>query len=59
MARAVQDWGRVDVLVANAGEGLGRPADTKASTLDPTLLQLMTEMNLFETVYTLNAVSRS
>lgn len=57
MARAVQDWGRVDVLVANAGEGLGRPADTKASTLDPTLLQLMTEMNLFETVYPLNAVS--
>jgi len=33
-ARVVQEWGRVDVLVANAGGGRGRPVDTtKASTL--------------------------
>jgi NAD(P)-dependent dehydrogenase (short-subunit alcohol dehydrogenase family) len=49
-ARVVQEWGRVDVLVANAGGGRGRPMATKASTLDPTLLQLVTEMNLFGTV---------
>ena len=35
VARIVQEWGRVDVLVANAGGGRGRPMDTKASTLDP------------------------
>ena len=31
--------------------------DTKASTLDPALLQLVTAMNLFGTVYTVNAVA--
>jgi 3-oxoacyl-[acyl-carrier protein] reductase len=34
VAQIVQEWGRVDVLVANAGGGRGRPMDTKASTLD-------------------------
>jgi len=49
VARVVQEWGRVDVLVANAGGGRGRPinTNTKASSLDPALLQLVTEMNLF------------
>jgi 3-oxoacyl-[acyl-carrier protein] reductase len=31
--------------------------DTKASTLDPALLHLVTEMNLFGTVYSCNAVA--
>src|SRR6478609_387188 len=44
--RVVAEWGRVDVLVANAGGGRGRPVDTKASTLDPSLLHLVTSMNL-------------
>jgi 3-oxoacyl-[acyl-carrier protein] reductase len=44
-------WGLVDVLVAKAGGGRGRLMDTKASTLDPALLQLVVEMNLFGTVY--------
>src|SRR5215831_12181185 len=57
MARVVREWGRVDVLVANAGGGRGRPIDTKASTLEPALLQLVTEMNLFGTVYCCNAVA--
>ena len=45
------------MLVANAGGGRGRPVDTKASTLDPALLQLVVEMNLFGTVYSCNAVA--
>src|SRR6202049_3901236 len=57
VGRVVQEWGRVDVLVANAGGGRGRPVDTKASSLDPALLQLVTEMNLFGTVYSCNAVA--
>jgi 3-oxoacyl-[acyl-carrier protein] reductase len=57
VARVVQEWGRVDVLVANAGGGRGRPMGTKASNLDPALLQLVTEMNLFGTVYSCNAVA--
>src|SRR5215831_10436891 len=57
VARVVQEWGRVDVLVANAGGGRGRPIDTKASTLEPALLQLVTEMNLFGTVYCCNGAA--
>jgi NAD(P)-dependent dehydrogenase (short-subunit alcohol dehydrogenase family) len=44
-------------LVANAGGGRGRPMDSRASSLDPAFLQLLTEMNLFETVYSCNAVA--
>jgi len=55
--RVADEWGRVDVLVCNAGGGRGRPVDTKASTLDPALLQLVTSMNLYGTVYCCNAVA--
>src|SRR5204862_144963 len=57
VARVVAEWGRVDVLVANAGGGRGRPVDSKASGLDPALLQLVVAMNLFGTVYSCNAVA--
>jgi 3-oxoacyl-[acyl-carrier protein] reductase len=57
VGRVVAEWGRVDVLVANAGGGRGRPIDTKASALDPALLQLVVSMNLFGTVYSCNAVA--
>jgi 3-oxoacyl-[acyl-carrier protein] reductase len=50
-------WGRVDILVANAGGGRGRPIDTRASTLDSDLLHLVTEMNYYGTVYCVNAVA--
>jgi 3-oxoacyl-[acyl-carrier protein] reductase len=56
-ARVVAEWGRIDILVANAGGGRGRPMDTKASSLDPALLQLVVGMNLFGTVYSCNAVA--
>lgn len=57
VARVVGEWGRIDVLVANAGGGRGRPIDTKASTLDPALMQLVVAMNLYGTVYCCNAVA--
>src|SRR5437868_7986829 len=57
VAEVVTKWGRVDVLVANAGGGRGRPMDTKASGIDPALLQLVVAMNLFGTVYSCNAVA--
>jgi 3-oxoacyl-[acyl-carrier protein] reductase len=56
-ARVVEQWGRIDVLVANAGGGRGRPIDTKASTIEPALLDLVVSMNLFGTVYCCNAVA--
>jgi 3-oxoacyl-[acyl-carrier protein] reductase len=57
MQRVIAEWGRVDILVCNAGGGRGRPVDTKASELDPALLHLVTSMNLFGTVYCCNAVA--
>src|SRR6201997_5384021 len=57
VARVVEQWGRVDVLVANAGGGRGRPVDTKATTIEPALLDLVVSMNLFGTVYSCNAVA--
>ena len=57
VAQVIREWGRVDVLVANAGGGRGRPVDTKASGLDPALLELVVAMNLFGTVYSCNAVA--
>jgi 3-oxoacyl-[acyl-carrier protein] reductase len=55
--QVMKTWGRIDILVANAGGGRGRPADTKASTLDPALLHLVVSMNLYGTVYSVNAVA--
>ena len=56
-ARVMAEWGRIDVLVCNAGGGRGRPMDTRASSLDPALLQLVVGMNLYGTVYCCNAVA--
>jgi 3-oxoacyl-[acyl-carrier protein] reductase len=55
--QVMRRWGRIDILVANAGGGRGRPVDTKASTLDASLLHLVVGMNLYGTVYCVNAVA--
>jgi 3-oxoacyl-[acyl-carrier protein] reductase len=58
VAQVVEAWGRVDVLVANAGGGAaGAPGDTRASTLDPALLEWTTANNLYATVYSATAVA--
>src|SRR5262245_4729939 len=57
IADVVKKWGRIDILVCNAGGGRGKPMETKASTLDPALLQLVVGMNLYGTIYFVNAVA--
>jgi 3-oxoacyl-[acyl-carrier protein] reductase len=57
VVKVVEQWGRIDILVANAGGGRGRPVDTKASTLDSELLDLVLRMNLYGTIYCCNAVA--
>ena len=57
VAQVAAQWGRIDILVCNAGGGRGRPLDTKASTLETSLLHLVTEMNYYGTVYCVNAVA--
>src|SRR5436189_87399 len=50
--------GKLDGKVAVvAGGGRGRPIDTKASTLDSSLLHLVIGMNLYGTIYFVNAVA--
>jgi 3-oxoacyl-[acyl-carrier protein] reductase len=50
-------WGRVDILVANAGGGRGTPAETAASIVPPDLLELVTRMNFYGTVHSCSAVA--
>ena len=57
VAEVVRKWGRIDVLVANAGGGRGSLSETKASALSPELLELVTKINFFGTVYCCGAVA--
>lgn len=58
MVRTVIDrWGRIDVLVCNAGGGSGGLRESQASTLDPTQLDLVVRRNLYGTVHTCVAVA--
>jgi 3-oxoacyl-[acyl-carrier protein] reductase len=58
MVAQVRDaWGTVDMLVANAGGGRGRPADTMASTTPPDLFDLVLKMNLYGTYHCCSAVA--
>lgn len=50
-------WGKVDILVANAGGGRGRPADTTATLVPQDLLELVTGMNFYGTVHSCSAVA--
>jgi 3-oxoacyl-[acyl-carrier protein] reductase len=58
MADAVHKaWGRIDVLVANAGGGRGTPEATRASIIPPDLLELVMQMNFYGTVHSCSAVA--
>jgi 3-oxoacyl-[acyl-carrier protein] reductase len=50
-------WDRIDILVANAGGGRGKPAETTATLVPPDLLELVTGMNLFGTIHSCSAVA--
>jgi 3-oxoacyl-[acyl-carrier protein] reductase len=49
-------WGRVDVLVANAGGNSGTLEETKAGSLDPAVLQTVMANNLYGTIHSVAAV---
>jgi 3-oxoacyl-[acyl-carrier protein] reductase len=59
MAAEVQKaWGKVDILVANAGGGTGKPEETTASTVSQELLEIVTQRNFYGTVYSCSAVAQ-
>jgi 3-oxoacyl-[acyl-carrier protein] reductase len=55
--RVREAWGRIDILVANAGGGRGKPAETTASTVPPDLFDLVMRMNLYGTYHCCSAVA--
>ena len=55
--RIADEWGRLDVVVCNAGGGLGAPAESKASTMDLDQFDAVMRRNLYGTVYTCTAVA--
>jgi 3-oxoacyl-[acyl-carrier protein] reductase len=57
VARVVERWGRVDVLVANASGGRGRPMGHKGQQSRPGAAPTCRRDDLFGTVYTVNAVA--
>lgn len=52
-----RQWGSIDILVANAGGGRGKPAETTATLVPPDLLELVTTMNFYGTVHSCSAVA--
>jgi len=48
----VEEFGSIDILVANAGGGVGPAEDTLASELDLEQLHATVERNLYGTIYT-------
>ena len=48
----VEEFGSVDIVVANAGGGVGPIDDTFASEIDPDHLHATVERNLYGTIYT-------
>ncbi|MFM7537452.1 MAG: SDR family NAD(P)-dependent oxidoreductase [Acidimicrobiales bacterium] len=55
--RVVEAWGRIDVVVCNAGGGLGTPARSRASTMDLEEFEAVLRRNLHGTVNTCEAVA--
>ena len=50
-------WQRIDVVVCNAGGGLGAPPETKASEVDPGLWDAVLQRNLYGTMHTCQLVA--
>lgn len=50
------ELGPIDILVANAGGGMGAPDANKASELDWDMFKAVIERNFYGTVYTCNAI---
>jgi 3-oxoacyl-[acyl-carrier protein] reductase len=58
MVEAVKKaWGRIDILVANAGGGRGEMMETTATLVPQDLLELVTRMNFYGTVHSCSAVA--
>lgn len=55
-AETSERWGRIDVLICNAGGGSGRVNENLASAIDPEQLDLVLRRNLHGTIFSCTAV---
>ncbi len=55
--RIESEWGRLDIVVCNAGGGIGSPAESKASSMDLAQFDAVLRRNLYGTVYTCTAAA--
>jgi 3-oxoacyl-[acyl-carrier protein] reductase len=55
--RIGDQWGRLDVVVCNAGGGIGSPAGSRASTMDLAEFDAVIRRNLYGTVHTCTAAA--
>jgi 3-oxoacyl-[acyl-carrier protein] reductase len=64
-ARAIEDavqrvhdeWGQLDIVVCNAGGGIGTPRESRASSMDLAQFDAVIRRNLYGTVFTCTAVA--
>lgn len=49
--------GDIDILIANAGGGVGALTENAASSINSEHLAIVTERNLYGTIYTINAIA--
>ena len=55
--RIVGEWGHLDIVVCNAGGGMGRPGTSRASSMDLDEFDIVLRRNLHSTVHTCLAVA--
>jgi 3-oxoacyl-[acyl-carrier protein] reductase len=53
----VEQWGRLDIVVCNAGGGSGRPSQSRPSIMDLDEFDVVLRRNLHSTVHTCQAVA--
>lgn len=53
----VEQWGRLDIVVCNAGGGSGRPSQSRPSIMDLAEFDVVLRRNLHSTVHTCQAVA--
>lgn len=53
----IGEWGRLDIAICNAGGGVGSPEETRASTVENDLVEIVLARNLTGTINTCRAVA--
>lgn len=53
----IDEWGRIDIAICNAGGGVGSPEETRASVVEKELVDIVLARNVTGTIHTCQAVA--